>query len=218
VREHAEPGARRAAGAGAGSDRSRRERPQPARRPADAEAHELIGQRVGQLVPLEIGVGRTALGRTAVAVLIVDAPISSTGIARSCSLRFMTRRSGSEIRQRGIDAYLERHQLPDALDRSARALRHPARGRRAAATLAPRRSLRLPLRARRAPGSACSRTSGRAPPARVLPHPGARRCGCAAPAASPEVEKAQRLARIIVSDVILYNAESSRPPCVQATS
>jgi hypothetical protein len=47
-------------------------------------------------------------------------------------------------------------------------------------------------------------------PAAAAPAPAPARAAAPAPAAgaaNPEIEKAQRLARIIVSDVILYNAE-----------
>jgi predicted Zn finger-like uncharacterized protein len=95
----------------------------------------------------------------------------------------------------GADAYLERPQLPDGLAEllvrfgvsiSAPA---PAAARRPAAAPAP------PPAPQPAPAVR---------PARVAQAPAA---APGAPAASPDAEKAQRLARIIVSDVILYNAD-----------
>ena len=108
----------------------------------------------------------------------------------------------------GADAYVERHQLPDALAEllarfgvqtvPAAAAPAPAPAPRpAAAAPAPARAAR-PAPVAPAPERAPS------PPAApaTAPAPAA-----APPAANPEVEKAQRLARIIVSDVILYNPE-----------
>ena len=109
----------------------------------------------------------------------------------------------------GADAYLERHQLPDALaDQLVRFGIRPG-GAAPAATLAPRPVAPAPAPARVArPAPSAPAPAAAAPPAARVAAPAAPAAAAApAPAASPEVEKAQRLARIIVSDVILYNAE-----------
>jgi len=88
----------------------------------------------------------------------------------------------------GADAYVERHQLPDALaDLLVRF------GLGAASAVAPEPRIAQPAPVMRS----------------VAPAPAPRPAAAApAPAAAdPELEKANRLARIIVSDVILYNAE-----------
>jgi predicted Zn finger-like uncharacterized protein len=93
----------------------------------------------------------------------------------------------------GADAYIERHQLPDAL------AEHFARfGIRTAAASPP--AMPAPRPAAPPPAPAPIRAPSTAPAA-------APAAAAAPPAASPEIEKANRLARIIVSDVILYNPE-----------
>jgi CheY-like chemotaxis protein len=98
----------------------------------------------------------------------------------------------------GADAYLERHQLPDAL---AELL-----VRFGVQSAAPAPAARRPAAA--APPASPAPIAAPAPapkPARAPQAPAA--APAAAAPASSEAEKAQRLARIIVSDVILYNAE-----------
>jgi predicted Zn finger-like uncharacterized protein len=92
----------------------------------------------------------------------------------------------------GADAYLERHQLPDALlpvlERFGLPVAHgaaPAAGRAARPAAEPR--------PRPAPAAAPAPVPRREPPAD--------------PALAAEIEQADRLARIIVSDIVLYNAE-----------
>jgi predicted Zn finger-like uncharacterized protein len=106
----------------------------------------------------------------------------------------------------GADAYLERQQLPDGL--AELLVRFGARTADAAAAppppVAPPAAAPAPARAPRPAPIA---------PAPVAAVPPAPRAAAPAPAAAPpaaanpEMEKAQRLARIIVSDVILYNPE-----------
>ena len=117
----------------------------------------------------------------------------------------------------GADAYLERHQLPDGLaDLLVRfGLRgaSPAAPEPAPAPIAdPAPVLRpaTPAPAPRAPvpAPASARVARPAAPAAIpAPAPAARPAAPAPTAADPELEKANRLARIIVSDVILYNTE-----------
>jgi predicted Zn finger-like uncharacterized protein len=122
----------------------------------------------------------------------------------------------------GADAYVERHQLPDALAEllvrfglggggsAAVSQREPAPApvaapapvmRPAAPTPAPRPPAAAPAPARAA------RPAPPAPAPIAAPAPAARSAAPAPAAADPELEKANRLARIIVSDVILYNTE-----------
>ncbi len=110
----------------------------------------------------------------------------------------------------GADAYVERHQLPDALAEllarfgvqtvPAAAAPAPAPAPRPAAAApspAPARAARpAPVAPARAPSPPTAPATARPPAPAAAP-----------PAANPEIEKAQRLARIIVSDVILYNPE-----------
>jgi predicted Zn finger-like uncharacterized protein len=92
----------------------------------------------------------------------------------------------------GADAYIERQELPDAL------VEHLVRfGIRPAPAAPP-----APPRAARPAPSAPAPT-----PAPTVARPAAPSAAEPAPAANPEIEKANRLARIIVSDVILYNPE-----------
>ncbi|HKA13733.1 MAG TPA: zinc-ribbon domain-containing protein [Myxococcota bacterium] len=107
----------------------------------------------------------------------------------------------------GADAYLERHQLPDALaEQLGRFGIRPA-APVAAAPPAARPAAPAPARAMRPAPSVPASAPAPAPAApaarAAVPTPPA----APEPAVSPELEKAQRLARIIVSDVILYNAE-----------
>jgi predicted Zn finger-like uncharacterized protein len=111
----------------------------------------------------------------------------------------------------GADAYVERHELPDALaDLLVRfglggavapaPVPVPAPAPAPAPRPAPRAAAPAP-----APPPAPIRAARPAAPA---PAPVATPAPAAKPAAAdPELEKAQRLARIIVSDVILYNSE-----------
>jgi predicted Zn finger-like uncharacterized protein len=95
----------------------------------------------------------------------------------------------------GADAYLERHQLPDGLravlERFGLPVAHAAAP---AAVRAPQPA--EPPRPRPAPVA----------PAPAAPQ-AARRQPAADPALAAEIEQADRLARIIVSDIVLYNAE-----------
>jgi CheY-like chemotaxis protein len=93
----------------------------------------------------------------------------------------------------GADAYLERHQLPDGLLPVLERFGMPLEQRAA-----------LP-RAQRPAAEAHPRPEP-APPA-AAPPPPARRQPAADPALAAEIEQADRLARIIVSDIVLYNAE-----------
>lgn len=92
----------------------------------------------------------------------------------------------------GADAYLERQQLPDAL--AELLVRFGLRS--APPAPAPRAAAPAPRAPVPAPDPAPARAARPAPAAAPAPS-----------AADPELEKASRLARIIVSDVILYNAE-----------
>jgi predicted Zn finger-like uncharacterized protein len=105
----------------------------------------------------------------------------------------------------GADAYVERHQLPDALrpilERFGFELRAGApTPATPAAPARPAEPARPPAREKRP-----------AAPARPLAAPAAAAPAAAAPAAAapvdPAVAAAERLARIIVSDVVLYNPE-----------
>jgi predicted Zn finger-like uncharacterized protein len=94
----------------------------------------------------------------------------------------------------GADAYLERHQLPDEL-------------------LPVLERFGLPIE--RGAASAAERATRPAPDPRPRPAPAAAAAAAAAPHRQPpadpalaaEIEQADRLARIIVSDIVLYNAE-----------
>jgi hypothetical protein len=89
---------------------------------------------------------------------------------------------------------LERHQLPDVLLPVLERFGLPvARGAAPAAERAPRTA----AEARPRP----------APAAAPAPAPAPRRQPTADPALAAEIEQADRLARIIVSDIVLYNAE-----------
>jgi predicted Zn finger-like uncharacterized protein len=107
------------------------------------------------------------------------------------------RRSPNELY--GADAYLERHQLPEGLADLLANLAPLGQGAERAVAEPPA----APPRAAAAPATPVAPAPPAAPPA-----PAAERAARPAPSqGSPEVEKAQRLARIIVSDVILYNQE-----------
>jgi predicted Zn finger-like uncharacterized protein len=112
----------------------------------------------------------------------------------------------------GADAYVERQQLPDALvDLLARfGIQSAAAAPQSAASAAPA-SIARPAPPAPAATPAPARPVRPEPPApaRAAAPPAAPAAAPAvgAPAANPEIEKAQRLARIIVSDVILYNPE-----------
>ena len=116
------------------------------------------------------------------------------------------RRPPSEIY--GADAYLERHQLRERLLTTLRASVCPSRSRapgarprargeaerstsRASRAREPRRASAPAAAGRVAPQSAAATSAAPAPPA----------------AAAAEVGRAERLARIIVSDVVLYNED-----------
>jgi predicted Zn finger-like uncharacterized protein len=101
----------------------------------------------------------------------------------------------------GADAYIERHQLPDAL--APHLVRFGIRPAPAAPP-APRTPAPepAPVRAARPAPSAPAPT-----PARPETPRAAVAAAGPAPGGNPEIEKANRLARIIVSDVILYNPE-----------
>jgi len=100
----------------------------------------------------------------------------------------------------GADAYLERHQLPDGL--AELLVRF---GVQTAAPVPARRPAPAPA-ATPAPAPA-AQPAPAVRPVRVARSPAAAATAASVAAASPDAEKAQRLARIIVSDVILYNAE-----------
>jgi predicted Zn finger-like uncharacterized protein len=110
------------------------------------------------------------------------------------------RRAPSEIY--GADAYLERHQLRDGLLATLRGFGLPVGS--PATERVPAPSAPAPRAAPRAAAPVV------APPSRSRPEP-PRSVAVSAPAADPglaaEVSRAERLARIIVSDVILYNEE-----------
>jgi predicted Zn finger-like uncharacterized protein len=88
----------------------------------------------------------------------------------------------------GADAYLERHQLPDGLLPVLERL-----------GMTVERAARPAAEARPRPAAAAA-----APPAAA---PAPRRQPPADPALAAEIEQADRLARIIVSDIVLYNPE-----------
>jgi len=114
------------------------------------------------------------------------------------------RRAPSEIY--GADAYLERHQLRENLLETLRALGLPvgnASAGRGAARVAPA-PLRSPREAQRA---------APAPPAR--PEPARPVAPASDPALAAEIGRAERLARIIVSDVVLY-AEDKLDAAIRA--
>jgi hypothetical protein len=105
----------------------------------------------------------------------------------------------------GADAYVERHQLPDAL--AELLVRFGIQTAPAAAAPVPAPAAR-PAAAAPAPARPAPVAPARAPaPPSAPASPRAAAPAAAPPAANPEIEKAQRLARIIVSDVILYNPE-----------
>ncbi len=106
----------------------------------------------------------------------------------------------------GADAYLERHQLPDAL--AELLVRFGIQSAPAApAPVAPAPTAPAPVRAPRPVQAMPERAPAAVAPAPAAPRAAAPPAAAPAPAANPEIEKAQRLARIIVSDVILYNQE-----------
>jgi predicted Zn finger-like uncharacterized protein len=130
------------------------------------------------------------------------------------------RRAPSEIY--GADAYLERHQVQETLLTTLRGFGLPL-GRAAGERVAPRPApapvpppIKVPLPApqrpappppppRSAPPPAPPREAPRAVrPAAPPPPPQAR---VADPALAAEIARAERLARIIVSDVVLYNED-----------
>jgi CheY-like chemotaxis protein len=104
----------------------------------------------------------------------------------------------------GADAYLERHQLPDGLTELL--------ARFGVQTAAPAPAARRTATPPPPPPAPIAQPAPAPRPARPAPPPAAAAVAPAPPnapaaASSPEAEKAQRLARIIVSDVILYNAQ-----------
>jgi predicted Zn finger-like uncharacterized protein len=111
------------------------------------------------------------------------------------------RRAPSEIY--GADAYLERHQLRESLLETLAGFGLPA------AAAAPRPSAR-PVRAPSEPPRTVRPAAPAAAPA-PAPRPRPEPVRAAAPAADPElaaeIGRAERLARIIVSDVVLYNED-----------
>ena len=119
----------------------------------------------------------------------------------------------------GADAYTERHQLPESLrahlesfgllapsvgppaSRAAAEPAAPAQTPEAVAPIAP------PVPTAPVPAPAAT-TAESAPPAAAAPRaPAAPAAAAAEPAQSEAHEKAARLARIIVSDIVLYNQE-----------
>jgi predicted Zn finger-like uncharacterized protein len=106
------------------------------------------------------------------------------------------RRAPSEIY--GADAYLERHQLRESLLPTLASFGLPI------AEVAPERVAPRPLRA---PVEAPRAVRPVAPPARPRPEPVRPAAPAADPALTAEIGRAERLARIIVSDVVLYNEE-----------
>jgi CheY-like chemotaxis protein len=101
----------------------------------------------------------------------------------------------------GADAYVERQQLPGAL------VDLLARFGIQSATAAPGSAV-APAPAPAARPAATAVAPVPAPVRAPAPHAApVVASAAAAPGANPEIEKAQRLARIIVSDVILYNPE-----------
>jgi CheY-like chemotaxis protein len=111
------------------------------------------------------------------------------------------RRSPTELY--GADAYLERPQLPDALWPILHGFGLPLAGG-TAAPVSPPAPARDPAAAFEAPASPADLQE---PPAvsKAPPSPPPPDAADAAPGA--EVAKAERLARIIVSDIVLYNQE-----------
>jgi predicted Zn finger-like uncharacterized protein len=96
----------------------------------------------------------------------------------------------------GADAYAERQNLPDALYPILQRFGLPLQSDAAA----------VPSAAARAPSVAPTPVPKPAAPTRPTPAPPAS-VAPAASAGSPEREQAERLARIIVSDIVLYNQE-----------
>ena len=113
------------------------------------------------------------------------------------------RRSPEELY--GADAYTERHELPAALRPILEDFGLPAGG--AGAQPAPQQepaqvSAAAPEPVSSAPAAPQAAAPEPAPAAPAAPAPAP-----AEAAVSPELEKAERLARIIVSDIVLYNQE-----------
>jgi predicted Zn finger-like uncharacterized protein len=120
------------------------------------------------------------------------------------------RRAPSEIY--GADAYLERHQVRENLLSTLQSFGLPV-GRVASERPAPARPAPAapppPRELPRAPRPAAVPVS-RPPPvpaARPAPVPAPAAVPAAEPALAAEIARAERLARIIVSDVVLYNEE-----------
>jgi predicted Zn finger-like uncharacterized protein len=115
------------------------------------------------------------------------------------------RRAPSEIY--GADAYLERHQLRDSLLTTLRGFGLPVAS--AAPMRAPLRSAPLaaePPLVRPAPAPAPA-PRPRVEPVRPVPAPAPAAQPAGDPQLAAEINRAERLARIIVSDVVLYNEE-----------
>ncbi|HEY8154069.1 MAG TPA: hypothetical protein VII72_08080 [Myxococcota bacterium] len=113
------------------------------------------------------------------------------------------RRAPSEIY--GADAYLERHQLRDDLLTTLRGLGLPVGGG-AAERVAPRPAP-AQREAPRAPRPMAPPAPRARPEAARPAAPPAPAVAAADPALAAEIGRAERLARIIVSDVVLYNEE-----------
>ena len=115
------------------------------------------------------------------------------------------RRAPSEIY--GADAYLERHQLREGLLATLRTSACPSAGWRAERVAARPAAAPLPPPVREAPRvTRPAAAPVTAPVVRPVPIPAAP-VPAADPALAAEVVRAERLARIIVSDVVLYNEE-----------
>jgi predicted Zn finger-like uncharacterized protein len=111
------------------------------------------------------------------------------------------RRAPSEIY--GADAYLERHQLRESLLATLADFGLPVGP---ATPRASARAARAPSEPARAPSVEPPRAvRPAAPPPRPRPEPVRPAAPAADPALEAEIGRAERLARIIVSDVVLYN-------------
>jgi CheY-like chemotaxis protein len=125
------------------------------------------------------------------------------------------RRAPSEIY--GADAYLERHQVQEALLTTLRGFGLPvgrAGGERMAARTAPAPPPVTPPQRSAPPPPPQRPAPAPMPPAREVPRatrpaapPPPPAAGVADPALAAEIARAERLARIIVSDVVLYNED-----------
>jgi predicted Zn finger-like uncharacterized protein len=109
----------------------------------------------------------------------------------------------------GADAYTERHELPEGLRSILEGFGLPV-GSVGAQPVSPQATpaaAQAVPTAPPAPQEAAPQVVPTAPPAPQQAAPPQTPAAPAAPAPSPELEKAERLARIIVSDIVLYNQE-----------